>query len=56
MKKHTSTRRQHPDATVRYTLADRFLVAGQRLRANEPVVATTVALNYAAKWHQAVAR
>jgi hypothetical protein len=38
---------------VRYTLADRFLVATQRLRADESVVAATIALTYAAQWAQA---
>ncbi len=51
--KKSYVRRSHRDASVRYTLAERFLVAGQRLRANEPMVATSLALNYAAKWQQA---
>lgn len=55
MKKITAnTLRRAPKPTYRpATLADALLFAGQRLRANEPMVATTVALNYAAKWQQA---
>jgi hypothetical protein len=55
MKKITvTTFRRAPKPTYRpATLADVLLHAGQRLRANEPMVATTLALNYAAKWQQA---
>lgn len=38
--------------SVRFTLADRLLATGQHLRAGESIVATTVSLNYAAKWAQ----
>lgn len=48
-----NTRRRY---VVRFTLADRLLAAGQSLRADETVTATTIALNYAAKWAQAVNR
>lgn len=34
---------------VRFTVADRLLATGQRLRVGETLVATTVALHYAAK-------
>lgn len=35
-----------------FTVADRMLAAGQRLRATETMTATTVSLTYAAKWAQ----
>lgn len=34
------------------TLADQLVLAGQRLRATETMTATTMSLNYAAKWAQ----
>jgi hypothetical protein len=46
--------RRAPKPTYRPpTLADLVLFTGQRLRADEQVVASTLALNYAAKWQQA---
>ena len=37
----------------KFTVADRFVVRDQRLRADEAATATTFALGYAAKWAQA---
>lgn len=42
-----------PAPVVTFTLAARLLACGQRLREGEAITATTVALNYAAKWVQA---
>ena len=50
------TRTPRRPFVVRFTLAERFLLVGQRLRAAETVTATTVALAYAAKWVQATGR
>jgi hypothetical protein len=38
-----------------FTVADAVVLRGQHLRADEAVVRTTLALNYAAKWQQATA-
>lgn len=51
-----TTRKPRHIPPVRFTLADRLLVTGQRLRADEALVATTVSLNYAAKWAQGANR
>lgn len=45
-------RTNHKPAPMKFTLADRLLAAGQRLRADEAVVRTTLDLNFAAKWQQ----
>ena len=46
--------RRAPKPTfVAATFADALLIHGQRLRANEAMVATTLNLTYAAKWQQA---
>ena len=41
---------------VSFALAARLLATGQRLRADETISATTLALPYAAKWAQVVRR
>jgi hypothetical protein len=40
-------------APPRVTIADRLLVAGQRLRANEVATPLTMRVGFAAKWIQA---
>lgn len=49
----TKSLRAPKPAAPKFTLADRLVVAGQRLRANESVVRRTLALTQAAQWIQA---
>ena len=56
MSNNSNRRRARKPAPMQFTLADRLLAAGQKLRAAEVVSATTFALPFAAKWAQAVRR
>ena len=49
-------RRAPKPVAIRFTLADRLLATGQRLRTDQAITATTFALTYAAKWAQGVGR
>lgn len=51
MTKHTNRPRRV--RRIRFTIADRFLVSGQRLRVDETMTSTTIALRYTAQWQQA---